>query len=221
MRRVLLLGATGLVGGELMKLLLADESIDHVRVVARHPTGEHHAKLQQLILSDLTRMEREEHKSVFAVDQIFCALGTTIRKAGSQEEFRVVDHDLPLMAARLGLTQGAHHYLLVSALGARSQSRVFYNRVKGELEENLTALRYPSLTIARPSLLLGPRQEHRLGEEIAKRLGWLMPPKYRPIEALAVARALARAARADLPGAHIFENRDMREQDKSRHGRPS
>lgn len=121
------------------------------------------------------------------------------------------------MAARLGLTQGAHHYLLVSALGASSQSRVFYNRVKGELEEKLTALRYPSLTMARPSLLLGPRPERRLGEEMAKRLGWLMPPKYRAIEALAVARALVDAARADIPGIHILENRDMREQDKLRH----
>ena len=199
-----------------MKLLLSDESIDRVRVIARRPTGEHHPKLQPLILSDLIEMERKEHLDVFAVDQIFCALGTTIRKAGSQEKFRGVDHDLPLMAARLGVAQGAHHYLLVSALGASNRSRVFYNRVKGELEENLTALHYPSLTIARPSLLLGPRPEHRLGEEIAKRLGWLTPPKYRPIEALAVARALLEAARADLPGVHIFENRDMREQDKLR-----
>lgn len=221
MRRVLLLGATGLVGGQLLKLLLADESVGNVRVIARHPTDEHHAKLQQLIVPDLSEMERQEHLDVFAVDQIFCALGTTIRKAGSQEKFRVVDHDLPLMAARLGLTQGAHHYLLVSALGASSRSRVFYNRVKGELEKTLTALRYPSLTLARPSLLLGPRQEHRLGEEIAKRLGWLMPPKYRPIEALAVARALAQAARADLPAVHVLENRDMRELDKLRHERPS
>jgi len=216
MRRVLLLGATGLVGGELLKLLLADESIDNVRVLARHPTGQHHAKLQELILPDLTEMVRKEHTGFFTVDQIFCALGTTIKKAGSQEKFKLVDHDLPLMAARLGLSQGAHHYLLVSALGASSRSRVFYNRVKWELEENLIALRYPSLTIARPSLLLGPREELRVGEEIAKRLGWLMPPKYRPIEAIAVAKAFVEGARADQPGVHILENRDMREQGKSR-----
>lgn len=217
MRRVLLLGATGLVGGELLKLLLADNSIDNVRVVARHPTGQHHAILQELILPDLADMEKKEHAAFFSVDQIFCALGTTIRKAGSQERFRFVDHNLPLMAARTGKSHGAHHYLVVSALGASSRSRVFYNRVKGELEDHLIALGYPSLTIARPSLLLGPRPEFRLGEEFAKRLGWLMPPKYRPIEAIGVAKALVEAARADLPGIYFLENRELHQLGKRPH----
>lgn len=207
MRRVLLLGATGLVGGELLAQLLDDASVDEVRVVARRASGRQHPKLVEHIF-DLAEMER--HADVFSVEQIFCALGTTIKKAGSQERFRFVDHDLPLLAAKLGLASGAQHYLLVSALGANRRSGIFYNRVKGELEDAILALGYRSLTIARPSLLLGPRAERRMGEEIAKRFGWLMPPKLRPIEGADVARALVDAARRDEPGVCIFESREMR-----------
>jgi uncharacterized protein YbjT (DUF2867 family) len=153
----------------------------------------------------------EQHADLFAVDQIICALGTTIKQAGSQERFREVDHDYPLTAARLGLAHGAHHYLLVSALGANAKSRIFYNRVKGELEHDLRALGYPSLTILRPSLLLGNRAEHRLGERIASRLAWLMPPRMKPVQATDVARTLLESARADAPGVRLVESREMRE----------
>jgi uncharacterized protein YbjT (DUF2867 family) len=200
-RRVLLLGATGLVGGELLRLLADEPTVGKLTVLSRRP------------LPPDPRIEQHEFTfdpAFFAVDQIFCALGTTIAKAGSQEEFRRIDHDLPLAAARLGLDRGAQHFLLVSALGANRRSRVFYNRVKGEVEEAIIALGYRSVTIARPSLLLGPRAERRRGEEIAKRFGWLMPPKYRPIEAADVARALAAAARVDEPGLHVVESKEMR-----------
>jgi len=208
MRRVLLLGATGLVGSEILKLLLDDGSITRVDIISRRAVDSPHAKIDQHVV-DLAEMDR--HRDAFAVDQIFCALGTTIRKAGSQSEFRRIDRDLPLRAAELGREGGARHFLLVSAIGADSGSRVFYNRVKGEAEEAISALEFPSLTIARPSLLLGPRTEWRLGEELAKPLGWLMPPKYRPIEARDVARVLIEAARADRPGMRVLESREMRE----------
>jgi uncharacterized protein YbjT (DUF2867 family) len=207
MRRVLLLGATGLVGSELLPMLLADDTVARVIVITRRPTNVRHVKLDERIF-DLAEMDR--HPTIFAADQIFCTLGTTIRNAGSQEQFRFVDHDLPLLAAKLGLEHGAHHYLIVSALGANAKSQVFYNRVKGETENDLIALGYRSLTIARPSLLLGPRKERRTGEEIGKLFGWLLPPKYRPIEAKAVAHALAESARKDEPGVHIIESREMR-----------
>lgn len=206
MKRVLLLGATGLVGSELLKMLLAEAWVAKVVVIARRSVGGRDAKLEEHVF-DLAEMDR--HVNVFAVDQIFCALGTTIKTAGTQERFRIVDHDYPLNAAKLGLAHGAHHYLVVSALGANSRSRVFYNRVKGELEDDLRALRYRSLTIARPSLLLGPRNERRLGEDIAKHLGWLTPRKYRPIEASKLALALVDSARRDEPGVHVLESKDM------------
>jgi uncharacterized protein YbjT (DUF2867 family) len=153
--------------------------------------------------------EMEQHAGTFAVDAVFCALGTTIKTAGSQEAFRLVDHELPIRAARLALAHGARQYLLVTALGANAKSRVFYNRVKGEVERDLSTLGYPSVTIARPSLLLGPREEHRPGEQWAKRLAFLMAGKYKAIEAGKVARALVHAAHAARPGVTILESREM------------
>ncbi|HVS33647.1 MAG TPA: oxidoreductase [Thermoanaerobaculia bacterium] len=199
-RRVLLLGATGLVGGQILPLLLADEPLNVV-AFTRRPLPAH------------PRLEQAGWSAVIpggAVTQIFCALGTTIRKAGSKEEFRRIDHDMPLEMARAGMKSGATHFLLVSALGANARSRVFYNRVKGETEDDILRLGYRSVTIARPSLLLGPRGEHRRGEELAKKIGWLMPPRYRPVEARDVARTLVDAARADAPGVRIVESREMR-----------
>ena len=206
-RSALLLGATGLVGRELLSLLLDDDDVQRVVVIARRPSGAKHPKLDEHVL-DLDAMDA--HAELFQVDQIFCALGTTIKQAGTQERFRVVDHDYPLAAARLGKAHGARHYLLVSALGASSDSRVFYNRVKGDVERDVIALQYRGTTIARPSLLLGNRDESRLGERIAAKLAWLTPAKYKPIEARDVARALVRLAREDVPGVNIVESAAMR-----------
>jgi uncharacterized protein YbjT (DUF2867 family) len=206
-RAHLILGATGLVGRELLQQLLADDRASRVVVIARRPTGVHHAKLEEHVF-DLGEMDR--HAERFAVDTIFCALGTTIKQAGSQEKFRYVDRDLPLQAARLGLAAGARHYLLVSSLGANARSRIFYNRVKGELEEDLRSLGYPQLTIARPSMLLGHRDELRLAERMLAPLGSLMPPTYKPIEARDVARALIVLSAGETPGTRVVESRELR-----------
>lgn len=206
-RRALLLGATGLVGRELLDLLLHDAAISAVRVIARRATGAQSPKLEEHVL-DLDAME--QHRALFDVDAIFCALGTTIKVAGSQDRFRMIDHGYPLTAARLGRERNAQHFLLVSALGADPHSRVFYNRVKGEVERDLLALGYPRTTIARPSLLLGDRTEFRLGERIFAHAGWLMPPAYKPIAARDVARALIRAAHTQEAPVAILESKAMR-----------
>ena len=209
-RRVLLAGATGLVGRECLELLVADPGVVTVTaLVRRDPPAE-------LRRSSKLRFERadfdrlEDSRRLFAADQVVCALGTTIRKAGSREAFRRVDFDYPLAMARLALTLGARHFLLVSALGASARSSVFYSRVKGELEEAVLALGYPSVTIVRPSLLLGEREEFRLGEEVAKRFAWAAPRKYRPVAARDVAAALVAAAREDRPGRRIIESAEIR-----------
>ncbi|MGH8533227.1 MAG: hypothetical protein ACREV1_11020 [Gammaproteobacteria bacterium] len=150
------------------------------------------------------------HAQELAVDQIICALGTTMRKAGSQPEFRKVDFDYPLAIAHIGLQQGCHHFLLVSALGANAGSRIFYSRVKGELEVAICALPFRSRTIVRPSLLLGPREEFRLGEKVVERLAFLMPKKYKPVSAIAVAHALVAASREDRSGTRIIESAELR-----------
>lgn len=213
-RVVLLLGATGLVGGELLRQLLADPGVARIVALVRRqvalPAGtpaEHAAKFDARLV-DFERLEA--HGDAFAgVTQVFCALGTTIRQAGSQARFRRVDHDYPLAAARLGLERGATHYLLVSAVGADPSSRIFYNRVKGEVERAVGGLGYRSVTIVRPSLLLGERQGFRPGEELAKRLAWLIPRRWAPIHASAVAAAMIRAAHEDRSGTRIIESAAM------------
>ena len=207
MRNVLLLGATGLVGRELLSLLFEDGGVRRVVVIARRPTGAIHAKLDEHVI-DLDAMDA--HAELFAVDWIFCALGTTIKQAGTKERFRIVDHDYAVTAARLGKAGGATHYLLVSALGANAGSRVFYNRVKGEVERDVIAAGYRSTTIARPSLLLGHREQARRGETIASKFAWLTPSKYKPIAAHDVAKALVRLAHEDAPGVNVVESRELR-----------
>jgi uncharacterized protein YbjT (DUF2867 family) len=133
-----------------------------------------------------------------------------MRQAGSAAAFRRVDFEYPVALARAAQSRGTRHFLLVTALGAEPASRVFYNRVKGEVEAAITALGFRSVTIARPSLLLGHRAEPRLAEQLGKVLGLFAPPRWRPVPAARVARALVDAAKRDLPGVHILENRDLR-----------
>jgi uncharacterized protein YbjT (DUF2867 family) len=152
----------------------------------------------------------DRNPALFAVDHVFCALGTTIRKAGSRDAFRRVDFEYPLRIAQLALARGARHFLLVSALGAGAGAATFYSRTKGELEDAVGALGFRSFTIARPSMLLGERTEFRLFEKLGTPLMYLLPPRYRPVHVRRVAMALVAAARADAPGRRIIENRELR-----------
>lgn len=209
MPTVALLGATGLVGRHCLDLLASDQAFERIVVIARRKFGEATAPRVEGHIVDVARLD--EHPELFRVDQVICALGTTIKAVGgSRERFREVDYQIPLTAAKVGLPQGVRHFLLVSALGADASSRVFYNRVKGELEDALRTLGFRSVTIVRPSLLLGNRAEFRLGEEIAKRFGWIAPRKYRPVHARDVAIALVRSAKEDVPGLHIIESDEIR-----------
>ena len=209
-RSVALAGATGLVGGEALRRFLADASFARVVAIVRRPLEGPLArdpKLEQQVV-DFDKLEKRPPP--LDVDAVVCALGTTIKVAGSQEAFRRVDYEYPLVLARLGLAAGARQFLLVSALGASARSPVFYNRVKGELEDAVRGLGYPSVTIVRPSLLLGDRQEVRPGEEIGKLFGFLVPGKYKPVAAGAVANALVTAAREGRPGVRVIESDEIR-----------
>jgi uncharacterized protein YbjT (DUF2867 family) len=207
-RVALVAGATGLVGREILRLLAQDDGIAEIRALVRRDlAGAVHAKVRQCRV-DFDRLD--EQPQWFRADAVFCALGTTIKAAGSQDAFRRVDYSYPLAIARLARQVGTSHFLLVSALGASARSTVFYNRVKGELEDAVRALGFPSLTLARPSILLGERAEHRPGEELAKKIGWLVPPRWRPVHAAQVAAALVDAARRAAPGVEILENPALR-----------
>jgi uncharacterized protein YbjT (DUF2867 family) len=208
----LLVGATGLVGRECLRLLLADNHFGRIVVVARRPLSPD-VRSPKLEIHVVDFDHLNEYGELFTVDAIICTLGTTIRQAGSRTRFRTVDYEYPLAFARLGRRHGCAHFLVVSALGANARSRIFYNRVKGELEDALRGIGYPRLTIVRPSLLLGPRAQARLGEEVAKRvsrwLGPLMPRAFKPVEARAVASVLVREAKEHGSAVTVIESGEI------------
>ena len=204
-QHILLAGATGLTGEHLLDRLLSEPTISRVLAPSRSSLAEH-AHLDNPVgqLADL--LPQLDGR----IDAAFCCLGTTIKQAGSQEAFRAVDHDLVLAFARRARELGARHFLVVSAMGANAQSSVFYNRVKGEVEEALKAMDWPQLTIARPSLLLGPRREFRLGERLAAPLLRWIPGRYRGIEAAVLARAMWRLALEESDGVRVVESDQLR-----------
>jgi uncharacterized protein YbjT (DUF2867 family) len=214
-KSALLLGASGLVGGHCLQLLLQDAAYDKVVVWLRKPLALHHPKLEQQVI-DFAHLQAQARWA--KVHEVFCCLGTTIKKAGSQAAFRQVDFTYPLEIAKIAAANGAEQFLAVTALGANSKSSIFYNRVKGEIEAALTPLPFRAVHIFRPSLLLGERQEIRLGEKIAKKVAkifaflFLGPlQKYRPIHARTVAAAMIEVAKKNLSGVNIFESNQIQE----------
>lgn len=201
-RVVLVAGATGLVGQEILKALLADKTVAAVHCVGRRPPPVTHPKLTSHVL------ELNALPALAKVDECFIALGTTIKVAGSQAAFQAVDLDAVVAVARAALSSGATRLGVVSAMGADAQSRVFYNRIKGEMEQSLTRMGFGSLVIARPSLIDGDRaalgQRERAGEGVglvlARGLRPLLPANYRAILARDVAHALIRAVQTAAPG---------------------
>ena len=191
-RTVALAGATGLVGRAILEGLLADRSVTAVHALGRRKLGAAHSKLTSHVV------EFAALPALPPLDEVYLALGTTIKVAGSQAAFRAVDFDANLAVARAALAVGARHAGLVSAMGADAESRVFYNRVKGELEQALAQLPFDGLVIARPSLLTGDREVlgqperplEKLAMVVSRFLGPLIPANYRPIAAPDVARAL-------------------------------
>jgi uncharacterized protein YbjT (DUF2867 family) len=185
-------GATGLVGRAILQGLLADASVTAVHALGRREPGVAHPKLNAHVV-DFAALP-----TLPPLDEVYLALGTTIKAAGSRVAFRSVDFDANLSVARAALAAGARRAGLVSAMGADAKSRIFYNRVKGEVEDALTQLPFEGLVIARPSLLAGDRaalgQPVRTAERVAtaasRFLGPLVPANYRPIAAAEVARAL-------------------------------
>jgi uncharacterized protein YbjT (DUF2867 family) len=212
-RTALLLGASGLVGGRCLRLLLEDSDYSEVVAVVRAPLGLTHAKLKQLVV-DFDRLE--ESAALVRGDDVFCCLGTTIKKAGSQQAFIKVDQEYTCQAARISLANGASQFLLVSSIGADAGSRVFYSRVKGRVEAEVSSIGFDGVQIFRPSLLLGKREETRTAEKLAGMVFKTLPflftgplRKYRPIEARVVASAMLRIARENRPGVSIFESREI------------
>lgn len=192
-RSALVVGATGLVGTELVKLLCNDEKYDMVKVIVRRPLTYSHPKLVVLV----REFEHITQEDVGEVKDVFCCLGTTIKKAGSRETFKKVDFTYPQSIAALAKKQKVEHFLIISAMGADENSSFFYSRVKGLIEKELIAMDFPQLSILRPSLLTGERNEFRLGETFGAIVFKVINPilvgpleKYRSIPGKQVAFAM-------------------------------
>lgn len=207
-KTALVLGATGLIGKELVKILNENNQYEKIHLLVRR---------QFDLQSDICKVhivnfdELHKYHELFQVTDVYCCLGTTIKVAKTKEAFRKVDYEYPVEAAKLAKENDAEKFLIVSAMGADTKSLFFYNRVKGEVEESLRNLHLRSLHIFRPSLLLGKREEFRLGERLAEKasvvlnklmVGPLRP--YRGIQAKKVAAAMAVIAQSNHKGDHIY-----------------
>lgn len=204
----LLAGASGLVGGELLKQLIASDAYGRVLVLTRRDLGMRmrHPKLRQVVV-DFARLE--DVADDLRADHVFCALGTTIRTAGSQAKFVEVDMEYPFRLARVAQAGGARHFSIVSALGASKSSPFFYSRVKGEVEDELKAMDWPSLAIFRPSVIGGKRQESRPAERLSQHLLRLAPSPWRTVSASDIAAAMVTVALRAPPGVTVVESRKI------------
>ncbi|MBO9130556.1 oxidoreductase [Bacillus sp. 165] len=214
-RHAVVLGATGLIGQEVVGILLKSNEYERVTVLVRNYLPFQHEKLEQVIIN-FDQLESCEF--YFKVDDVYSCLGTTIKKAKSRENFTTVDYHYTLQAARLAEKQGVKNFLTVTAMGANEKSNIFYNRVKGEVERDLQKLDINGIHIFRPSLLLGERQEFRMGEKMGEGAARLFSflfigplRKYKAIYGKQVALGMYVTALQNKPGIHIYESDSIQE----------
>lgn len=207
-----LIGATGLIGGHLLKCLQDDNAFKTIRVLVRRQIVFSHAKIKVIVI-DFTE-ESAFKAGIAGCEAVFCAIGTTQKKVkGDKAAYRKVDFDIPVNAARFCAETGCKSLLLVSSVGADSSSNNFYLKLKGEVEEKVQTLGIPSVSIFRPSMLLGKRNESRpletIAQVISKPLSFLFPSKYKPIAALDVARAMVAASKRDDQRIRVYHYWEM------------
>jgi uncharacterized protein YbjT (DUF2867 family) len=211
-RTAVVLGATGLIGSSLLDQLLADDTFSTVRVLVRRPISIAHAKLE-VCITDFSDYEAYR-ENLGTGDCIFSCIGTTNADVkGDKRLYRSIDFDIPVNAARFGKEAGFTQFLLVSAIGADGRSRIFYSRLKGEVEEMIARYKFSSLHIFRPSFLMGRKQNERTGENILTNLfrifSFLIPSKYKAINGSTVAKAMLKAAKEEKEGLHIYEYKEI------------
>jgi uncharacterized protein YbjT (DUF2867 family) len=206
MKTALIIGASGLIGSSLLKQLIATDDYAEIRIFVRKELQISSLKVKQIKV-DFDNLLLEDFQNV---DDVFCCLGTTIKKAGSKEAFRKVDFDYPYNTAKMALSAGCKQFMIVTAMGASTKSMVFYNQVKGEIEDALAKMPFEAVLVFRPSLLLGDRAEARFGEQFAtvfmKAIDFMTPAKYKAIHVDQVAKAMHKKAQEQVKGFHVFEN---------------
>ncbi len=212
-KMITLIGATGLIGGHLLELLQHDDYCERIKVLVRRPVSINHPKIQEVVIDFSDEVAYKA--GITGSEAVFCAVGTTNHKVkGDKEAYRKVDYDIPVNAAKFCSETGCPHFLLVSSVGANSKSNNFYLKLKGEVEDSVRVMSIPAVSVFRPSMLLGKRQEFRLGEVIAQismvPVSFLIPPMYRPIRAFDVAKSMVAASKKDTPGFHIYHYKEMK-----------
>ena len=212
-KTAIIAGASGLIGKFCLSYLLMDKNYSKVIVISRTAFPIKDPKLENIVC-DFDQLA--QHSSRLNADDVYCCLGTTIAVAGSQENFKKVDLHYPLELARITKQQGAKQFMIVSAMGANSKSSIFYNRVKGEMQEQLKNIGFNTVHIFQPSLLTGLRKEFRMGERIAQVMMKIFRPlmfgpmkQYKPIEGMVVAYAMHQKALLEHNGYYIHQSSDI------------
>lgn len=212
-RKALVIGATGLIGKNVVNQLIKTEAYEKITILVRNSSGFTHEKLEEIIVNF---DHLEDYEQYFQVNDVFSCLGTTIKIAKTKENFRKVDYDYSIKAAELASKAAVQNFLLISSMGASSHSNIFYSKVKGEVERDVRKLQFSGLFIFRPSLLLGERTEVRLGEQFAEKISTIMPflftgplKKYKPIKGETVAKAMINSAISGRKGQVILESNSI------------
>ena len=215
MKTALVIGSTGLIGSQLVDILLESEHYQKVVIFVKRESGKSHPKLEQHIIN-FDAPETYQH--LVKGDDLFCTIGTTIKKAGGQSAFRKVDYEYPIAFSKIAKTNKIKQFLIVSSLGANKDSNNFYLKTKGEIQDFLKDCDFKSVAVLQPSLLLGNRTEFRLGEKVGAFFMKMLPflfigslKKYKPIEGKTVAKALLKIAQKNNKGFKIYESNVIQE----------
>ena len=194
-KKAIILGATGLTGSHLLELLLEDSNYDTVRVFTRTKLPNIHPKLEE---HEIDLLKLSDHADKFTADVVFCCIGTTKAKTPNKELYRAIDYGIPVEAAKLCKQNSINSFIVISAIGANPKSKVLYNRLKGEMERDVLAQQIDHTHLLQPSLIVGNREERRIGEDLSKQFmkifGFLIPARYKMIEGKTIARAMAQIA---------------------------
>lgn len=190
-KTAIILGATGLTGGILLEKLLEDDTYDKIKLFSRSSVGINSPKIEEFIID---MFQLETHSETFKADVVFCCIGTTKSKTPNKDTYKKIDYGIPVAAAKLAKQNDIKTFIVISALGASENSNVFYNKTKGEMQRDVLLQKIKNTYILQPSLIVGDRNESRFGENLAevfmKVLGFLIPAKYKMIEAETIAEAM-------------------------------
>ncbi len=194
-KTAIILGATGLTGGILLEKLLEDPSFEKIKLFSRSSINNNSPKIEEHLI-DMFQLEK--HSEAFKADVVFCCIGTTKSKTSNKETYKKIDYGIPVTAAKLAKQNGIKTFIVISAMGADANSSIFYNKTKGEMQRDVLKQGFdcaqPDIYILQPSLIVGNREENRLGEKVAtffmKTFSFFIPKKYKMIKAETIAKAM-------------------------------